>query len=190
MAKKTIQRRKKPVTDNGHKTEETSENGHSFVGANTGVGPPPPPFRDELGRFLQGNSGTLKYHSDPEEVKRLIVEYFEECQTKGKRPNVTGLALALGFQSRSSLVNYQRQPGYEQFHDLITWAKMKIEEALEDSLVEGKDCSVIGIIFALKQQGWTDRQDIRVDQRTLNIEGFQFIEPKQEENENTDYAND
>lgn len=172
------------VTENGQVTEKE----HSFNGANTGVAPPP--IRDELGKFLHSNNGPPKYHSDVEEVRRLIVEYFDACHSRKKRPNVTGLALALGFQSRSSLVNYQRQPGYEQFHDLITWAKMKIEEALEDSLVEGKDCSVIGIIFALKQQGWVDRQDIRMDSRTLNIEGFQFIEPKQEDNEDTNHAHE
>ena len=81
-----------------------------------------------------------------EEMEKLIEEYFIECKGKPlldkegepmfdkwghpiminvEPPTVTGLALALGFNSRTSLFNYQ---GKEEFVNTITRAKSIIEK--------------------------------------------------------------
>ena len=87
-------------------------------------------------------------------MQELIDKYFTDCDGQILRdddgkpvldkwgrpvivgdhpPTVTGLALALGFQSRQSLINYQ---GKKQFVDTITRAKMRVEEYAERRLYD------------------------------------------------------
>lgn len=111
-----------------------------------------------------------------EEIDGLIDKYFEECKGEplivdgvvatdkhgypiiigAKPPTVTGLALALGFTSRQSLLNYQ---GKAEFVDSITRAKALIEEYVEGRLFD-KD-GVKGAIFSLSNnfKGWKEKPD-------------------------------
>lgn len=88
-----------------------------------------------------------------EEIQKLIDEYFESCKGEpimidgepfldkngfpvlinDRPPTVTGLALALGFHSRQSLLNYQAK---REFVDTITRAKMRVEEYCETRLFD------------------------------------------------------
>lgn len=88
-----------------------------------------------------------------EEIQKLIDEYFESCKGEplmvgdepfldknghpvlinARPPTVTGLALALGFHSRQSLLNYQAK---KEFVDTITRAKMRVEEYCETRLFD------------------------------------------------------
>lgn len=89
-----------------------------------------------------------------EEMQKLIDQYFEKCNGEvlkdndgetvlnknglpiiinAKPPTITGLALALGFQSRQSLLNYQ---GKKEFLDTITKAKLQVEEYTESRLFD------------------------------------------------------
>ena len=88
-----------------------------------------------------------------EEIQGLIDEYFESCKGEplivddkpfldkngfpvlinARPPTVTGLALALGFHSRQTLLNYQ---GKKEFVDTITRAKMRVEEYCETRLFD------------------------------------------------------
>ncbi len=111
-----------------------------------------------------------------EEMQKRIDAYFEECDgellvdpngqpilTKwgqeiriGKKPyTITGLALAIGFNSRQALLNYQ---GREAFNDTITRAKAKVEAYAEARLFD-KDGSS-GAQFNLKNnfKGWDGGQ--------------------------------
>lgn len=95
----------------------------------------------------------LKYKT-VEELQAAIDAYFEDCQGKplldeddnavtdkygepviigAHPPTVTGLALALGFSTRQSLLNYQ---GRKQFLDTITRAKARCEEYAESRLFD------------------------------------------------------
>ena len=87
------------------------------------------------------------------EIQALIDEYFEGCKGEplmvdgepfvdkngfpvmiNTRPlTVTGLALALGFHSRQSLLNYQAK---KEFMDTIIRAKMRVEEYCEARLFD------------------------------------------------------
>ncbi|WMI81833.1 terminase small subunit [Anaerotignum sp. MB30-C6] len=121
-----------------------------------------------------------------EEINGLIEAYFEECEgipwldeegkplqtDKGfiiykkqpKPPTVTGLALALGFNSRMSLLNYQAK---KEFMDTITRAKSYIEEYAERRLFD-RD-GVNGAKFSLINnfKGWSDRPKDDSDKELL-----------------------
>ena len=113
-----------------------------------------------------------------EEIQEKIDSYFQECEgipffdddgkplrtEKGcvvyekapKPPTVTGLALALGFLSRQSLLEYQ---GKLEFSDTITRAKSYIEEYTERRLFD-RD-GVQGAKFSLINnfKGWSDKPE-------------------------------
>lgn len=115
------------------------------------------------------------------EIQEKIDQYFESCQgillkdennkpvytDKGmlvylespKPPTVTGLALALGFTTRTSLLNYQ---GKAEFMDTITRAKTYIEEYTERRLFD-RD-GVQGAKFSLVNnfKGWSERHELAV----------------------------
>ena len=88
-----------------------------------------------------------------QELQDKINAYFEECKLKEIPLSITGLALALD-TNRQTLINYQDKDGYE---NIVDRAKLMIENAYEIRLiVNGRS----GDIFALKNFGWTDRQEI------------------------------
>ena len=67
-----------------------------------------------------------------------------------RAPTVTGLALALGFNSRQTLLNYQVQ---KEFVDTITRAKTRCEEYAESRLYTRDGAR--GAEFSLKYNfGW------------------------------------
>lgn len=130
-------------------------------------------IRDEAGRFLTGHPGSLKRYRNREDLLVDVVKYFAVCGDDVKPPTMTGLALALGFRSRFSLVNYSKEEGFEFAFDVIAFARMKLEEFNEERLHDPRNFNVAGLIFSMKNNfGWQDRQDIRIDQRTLQLDGF------------------
>jgi len=89
-----------------------------------------------------------------EELQEKIEQYFRDCDgtpyimpdgspLKDKNgevilvgrhpPTVTGLALALGFKSRQSLLDYG---GRDKFSDTVTCAKLRIEAYAEERLYD------------------------------------------------------
>jgi len=88
------------------------------------------------------------------EVKKLFDDYFE--QTDEKEITVTGLALIFG--SKQLLQDYQNRPEYK---DLVIEAKLKVENKYEKML--SSKTNPTGAIFALKNFGWTDRQEIETN---------------------------
>jgi hypothetical protein len=101
-----------------------------------------------------------------EEIEEKIEAYFKKCEGEilkddngepvlnkwGKPvvincrpPTVTGLALALGFTTRTSLLNYQ---GKKEFMDTITRAKTMIEAYTEERLFDRDGTS--GAQFSLR----------------------------------------
>ena len=118
-----------------------------------------------------------KYKSK-KEIQEKIDAYFEECKGKiltddegniitdkygeaiyiDKKPlTITGLALALGFNSRQSLLNYQDK---EEFVDTITRAKARVEQYAEERLFDKNGAN--GAKFSLSNnfEGWKEKQEI------------------------------
>lgn len=98
-------------------------------------------------------TGRPPKYETPEEMQAAIDAYFAEEDT----PTVTGLALALGFESRHGLLYYENDK--EGFLTTIKRAKARIEAHYEKDLVT-RNGSVTGLIFNLKNNfGWKDAQE-------------------------------
>jgi len=107
--------------------------------------------------------------SDPDKLQQQIDEYFKSGVKKrtvitvqGKNkiaieipvPTITGLCIYLGFESRQSFYDYELKP---DFAYTIKKARLFIENEYEEMLSVG---NTSGAIFALKNFGWTDKQEI------------------------------
>ena len=126
-----------------------------------------------------------------EEIQEKIDAYFEECKGElltdddgnivrdkygipiyiNQKPlTITGLALALGFNSRQALLNYQ---GREEFNDTITRAKARIEQYAEERLFDKDGANGAKFSLANNFEGWKEKQSIEADVSnsvTINIE--------------------
>jgi hypothetical protein len=71
-----------------------------------------------------------------------------------QKPTVTGLALHLGFASKQSLYDYEKD---DRFSYPIKRALSMIEQYHEERLSEN---NVTGAIFALKNMGWRDKTEV------------------------------
>ena len=84
--------------------------------------------------------------------------YFQEQTMVHKPFTLPGLARALGFSRRDTLLDYTKLEQHEQFHDAMAAARMRVEEWTAEKLYD-KTVNVSGPIFALKNQGWGDEKD-------------------------------
>jgi hypothetical protein len=94
--------------------------------------------------------GRPAIHTDPKEVERLCMDYFNTL-ADGKPPTVTGLTLHLGFCDKSTLYDYAKKP---EFTHPIKKAITFIEQFHEEATAYGEKC--VGNIFILKNFGWKD----------------------------------
>jgi len=89
------------------------------------------------------------------ELQEKIDGYFELIKNEEKaHPTLTGLALHLGFESRQSMYDYEKN---EMFSYTIKRARTFIENVYENHLL--KPGCATGAIFALKNFDWTDKQE-------------------------------
>lgn len=121
-------------------------------------------------------TGRKPTYSKCEDMQKKIDAYFSSCEgqlitdDKGKPlfdkfgqpvyidrhpPTIVGLALALGFTSRQTLLNYAEKP---EFVDAITRAKARVEQYAEERLYD-KD-GTRGAQFTLRCNfGWKEDTD-------------------------------
>lgn len=101
-------------------------------------------------------AGRPPFWDDAEAFSNKVDEYFDN---DAEFPHTwTGLAIYLGFESRQSLEDYKAK---EAFAYPIKKALLRIENKYEKSLFAK---NAAGPIFALKNFGWRDKQEI--DQKT------------------------
>lgn len=133
--------------------------------------------------MTKGQVGRPPKYEHKEEIEGLIEEYFKKCEGEilkdeegevifdkfgnpvivgARPPTVTGLALALGFSTRLSLLNYQ---GKKEFMNTITRAKSMVEAYAEERLFD-KDGSN-GARFSLINnfRGWTEKPQADLDEQ-------------------------
>jgi len=96
---------------------------------------------------------SLPLFTSDEELRDKIEGYFSEK----KNPTITGLAYYIGFESRQSFYDYEQKT---EFTYTIRKVRLFIEQHYEEMLQTG---NTIGAIFALKNFGWKDRQEIESD---------------------------
>lgn len=122
--------------------------------------------------------GRPPYFESAEQMQELIDAYFKECKGEpllkddgtpyfdkngkpiiiGRRPlTITGLALALGFNSRQSLLNYE---GKEEFMDTIMRAKSRVERYAEERLYDKDGANGAKFSLANNFRGWSEKQQI------------------------------
>ena len=135
--------------------------------------------------------GRPPLYNSVEEIQEMIDKYFEDCDGKpfldkdgnpvrnkdgkiirdDRRPyTITGLALALGFNSRQALLNYE---GREEFHDTIKRAKARVEKYAEERLYDNNGANGAKFSLANNFKGWTEKQTIEADVKnkvTINVE--------------------
>lgn len=100
-------------------------------------------------------TGRPPYYKTPEEFEAKADEYFNSLED-GEPPILTGLTLYLGFADKSSLYDYAGKP--EFFHS-VKRALTRIEASYEGKIASGIQAAA-GPIFALKNFGWKDKQEI------------------------------
>jgi hypothetical protein len=69
-------------------------------------------------------------------------------------PTITGLIYYVGFESRSSFYELEKR---DEFSYTVKRARLFIEKEYEEQLSVG---NTIGAIFALKNFGWIDKQEV------------------------------
>lgn len=129
----------------------------------------------------ENKGGRPLMYKTKEELQEKIDAYFKDCEGEvirdkdgnpitdkygnvlvtGVRPlTITGLALALGFNSRQALLNYQAR---DEFNDTITRAKSRIEQYAEERLYDKDGAN--GAKFSLSNnfEGWREKQQIEAD---------------------------
>ena len=125
-------------------------------------------------------TGRPPKYDNPEDMQKLIVEYFNECEAEGKKPTVSGLGYILGL-TRRQILEYENcidnDNVFARFDDSVKLrfrytikdAKAFIESCLEDKLING-NTTPIGLIFALKNNyGWVDKQEIEQTNKTIEV---------------------
>jgi hypothetical protein len=99
--------------------------------------------------------GRPKIFNTPNELQERLDEYKAYLETNGKPPTIAGLAYFTGLD-RQSIYNYQKRDEFfdtlKQFRD---WIIMNYEE-------QAFDKGNAGIIFLLKNYGYTDKQEHEV----------------------------
>jgi hypothetical protein len=99
--------------------------------------------------------GRPRTYQTNDDLVEAINNYFQN--TSDKDITITGLALALGFESRQSFYDYEKNG---DFSYTIKSARLIVENEYEKDLKQGNQ-SPAAAIFALKNVGnWTDKQEI------------------------------
>ena len=104
--------------------------------------------------MTERNIGRPRYYQTPEEFDAKVDEYRWYCKEEDEPVTWTGLALFMGFSSRQSIDEYQK---YDGFSDSVKRAKTLVEWHYEMRLCGDKPT---GAIFALKNMGWSDKQEL------------------------------
>ncbi len=127
-------------------------------------------------------AGRPPKYKTPEEMQEKIDEYFNNLPTKvimvGDKERetpiitITGLCYHLGFECRQSFYDYEKREGFSY---TIKRARLLIEHDYELELKLGNNNS--GNIFALKNFGWKDKQEIE----STNTHEFKGKKPTRSE---------
>ena len=122
----------------------------------------PPQFKsaDEMqpliDKYFKDCNGTIVEDKDGIPI---LTKYDEPVMIGAKPPTITGLALALGFTCRMSLLNYQGKKG---FVDTVTRAKARVEEYAETRLFDKDGSNGAKFSLANNFKDWREKQDVNL----------------------------
>lgn len=137
--------------------------------------------------YKEPKVGRPPMYSSVDQITGLIEKYFKDCQGVllknkddevvmdklgqpvyiGAEPaTVTGLALALGFNTRQGLITYE---GKAEFQDAITQAKTRCQRYAEKRLYDSQGSN--GAKFSLMNNfGWRDKQEVESINTNINAD--------------------
>jgi len=98
-----------------------------------------------------------------EEFEAKALAYYERCKDEKEPMTITGLAIGLGFCSRQSIYDYGKRPDYKE---VVGRATMMVEHGYELQVARGRGDG--GIIFILKNMGWSDKQEIQHSEKVTD----------------------
>ena len=106
--------------------------------------------------YFEGCKGEVLRDDDD---KPVINKWGEVVMVGNRPPTMTGLALALGFADRSSLLDYQGKP---QFEAVIRRARSRIEQYTEERLFDREGSA--GARFSLQNnfKRWKESKDVNL----------------------------
>lgn len=107
-------------------------------------------------------TGRPRMFDSPEAFEQKVYEYQEHCEETREPVTWTGLALFMGFSSRQSINEYKN---YDGFSDAVKKAQTFVEWHYEMRLCGDKPT---GAIFALKNMGWSDKQQIEHSEKVTD----------------------
>lgn len=146
------------------------------------------------------HAGQPRKFSSADDLKEKIDEYFEyikgewywkaadvdngekeetkEWERLPEPCTITGLALFLGFESRQSIYDYAKSG---EFSYIIKNAQFRVEHEYEKSALSAKNATFH--IFALKNMGWKDQQDVKSTNVNIEATSMPISEIKRISNE-------
>jgi len=144
--------------------------GHKYSVGNSGGRPPvfktPQLLAKKVDAYFKYIEG--EYHIEIKRTKDEVTGKIEREKIKvwdrlPEPATITGLTLFLGFANRQSLYDYG---GNNKFSGIIARARLRVEHEYEKSLASK---SSSGAAFALKQMGWSDRQEVIQTSTNTNV---------------------
>ncbi len=121
-----------------------------------------------------GRDKGRKYKT-PQQFDKAVDKYVTDCRVAKKPLTLTGLSLSMGFANRNSITHYKNLP---EFVESVDRAKMIVENQYEENL-HARGTSPVGSIFALKNFGWTDKQEMQVGADDSLLEMFFKVREKE-----------
>lgn len=106
----------------------------------------------------------VKAFKSAEELMEKVEEYFNE--TDVKLQTRAGLCVFLGI-TKMTFINYKNGTQGEEMKEVCEWACTRLENKYEIDL--NLRPNPTGPIFALKQYGWRDNQDVDVKSSGFEI---------------------
>ena len=108
-------------------------------------------------KYAKGNKGGQKpFYETPEKLQNKADEYFNQCLSDDRPVTISGLCYHLGFESLQSFYDYEKR---QEFSYAIKKLRLFVVSVYEELLSKGNST---GAIFALKNFGWKDKQEIEV----------------------------
>lgn len=105
-----------------------------------------------------------KAYESAEEFMNKVEEYFDNTDVKIQTR--AGLCLFLGI-TKMTFYNYCNGSQGDEMREVCEWAKTRLEHKYELDL--NMRPNPTGPIFALKQYGWKDQQDVDVKASGIEI---------------------
>lgn len=99
-------------------------------------------------------NGRPPIYSNPEQLQSKADEYFKKCLSDDRPVTISGLCYHLGFESLQSFYDYEKR---KEFSYTIKKLRLFVVSVYEELLSKGNST---GAIFALKNFGWKDKQEI------------------------------